>query len=102
MGLRAQLFEELYLPRAQRAGSDRPIVLRSPRYVPSSVAHDTSLKHWIHSTGLIVNVSRGRNDSDIELVKDLVETYIARPSCLILLTVACESKFRGTVAISPV
>lgn len=45
--------------------------------------------------GLIVSVSQGSNDSDIELVRDLVKTYVVRPSCLILLTVTCESKFRG-------
>lgn len=43
--------------------------------------------------GLIVSVSQGSNESDIELVRDLVRTYISRPSCLILLTVTCESKF---------
>ena len=46
-------------------------------------------------TGLIVSVSQGSNDSDIELVRDLVTSYIVRPSCLILLTVTCESKFHG-------
>ena len=47
------------------------------------------------SEGLIVNVSQGGNESDIELVRDLVKSYIVKPSCLILLTVTCESKFRG-------
>ena len=45
--------------------------------------------------GLIVSVGQGSSDSDIELVRDLVKTYISRPSCLILLTVTCESKFSG-------
>ena len=45
------------------------------------------------SEGLIVNVSQDGNDSDIELVRDLVKSYIIKPSCLILLTVTCESKF---------
>ena len=48
--------------------------------------------------GLIVSVSQGSNDSDIELVRDLVKTYIVRPSCLILLTVTCESKFCGVLS----
>jgi hypothetical protein len=49
------------------------------------------------SEGLIVNVSQGGNESDIELVRELVESYIIKPSCLILLTVTCESKFRRAV-----
>ena len=50
--------------------------------------------------GLIASVGQGGNDSDIELVRDLVKTYIVRPSCLILLTVTCESKFRGALSMS--
>jgi GTPase SAR1 family protein len=42
--------------------------------------------------GLIAGVSNGGNTSDIELVKSLVTSYISKPSCLILSTVACESK----------
>jgi hypothetical protein len=36
--------------------------------------------------------SRG-GDNSIDLVRDLVVSYIKKPSCIILLTVACESKF---------
>jgi hypothetical protein len=50
--------------------------------------------------GLIVSVSGGGDSSDIELVRDLVKTYISRSSCLILLTVTCESKFRGMLVVS--
>lgn len=42
--------------------------------------------------GLIASVGQGGNSSDIDLVKDLVTTYIGKQSCLILLTVTCESK----------
>ena len=59
-----------------------------------------SLKRWLFCKGLIVSVGQGSNDSDIELVRDLVKTYIVRPSCLILLTVTCESKSRGTLLTS--
>ncbi|KAH8088967.1 P-loop containing nucleoside triphosphate hydrolase protein [Cristinia sonorae] len=41
--------------------------------------------------GLIVSVGKGGSDGDIELVKSLVTAYISRPSCIILLTVACET-----------
>ncbi len=43
--------------------------------------------------GLIASTGSAGNDSDINLVKSLVESYICKPSCLILLTVACESEF---------
>lgn len=44
------------------------------------------------SLGLIASVGKGGSDGDIELVEGLVKMYIERPSCIILLTVACESK----------
>ena len=41
--------------------------------------------------GLIASVGSSGNESDIDLVKDLAASYISKPSCIILLTVACES-----------
>ncbi|KAK0471726.1 P-loop containing nucleoside triphosphate hydrolase protein, partial [Armillaria novae-zelandiae] len=41
--------------------------------------------------GLIASISSSGNEYDINLVKSLVETYISKPSCLILLTVACKT-----------
>ncbi|KAG5651890.1 hypothetical protein H0H81_007047 [Sphagnurus paluster] len=41
--------------------------------------------------GLIAGVGMTGNIGDIDLVKNLVASYIKRPSCIILLTVACES-----------
>jgi hypothetical protein len=41
---------------------------------------------------LIASVGRGGNTDDIKLVESLVTSYIKKPSCIILLTVACESK----------
>jgi hypothetical protein len=38
-------------------------------------------------TGLIV----GGEPRDAQLVQDLAEEYIGRESCIILLTIACES-----------
>ena len=38
-------------------------------------------------TGLIV----GGEPREAQLVQDLAEEYIARESCIILLTIACES-----------
>jgi hypothetical protein len=42
--------------------------------------------------GIIQSVREGGRESDIEEVKSLVETFIKRPSCLILLVVSCESR----------
>jgi hypothetical protein len=45
-------------------------------------------------TGLIASVSTGRgHTNDVELVESLVTSYIKRPSCIVLLTVACESAY---------
>ncbi|KAG6846291.1 hypothetical protein H0H93_014836, partial [Arthromyces matolae] len=45
--------------------------------------------------GLIAGVGSSGNTSDIDLVKNLVATYIKRPSCIILLAVACETDFQN-------
>jgi hypothetical protein len=41
--------------------------------------------------GLIANTTTGGNKGDIKLIESLVKQYIERPSCIILLTIACES-----------
>ncbi|KAF8553727.1 hypothetical protein OG21DRAFT_1441498 [Imleria badia] len=50
---------------------------------------------FVDLPGLIASVGRGSDDRDIELVKSLVTTYIEKPSCVILLTVACETDFEN-------
>ncbi|GLB38018.1 putative TRAFAC class dynamin-like GTPase superfamily, dynamin Fzo YdjA family protein [Lyophyllum shimeji] len=45
--------------------------------------------------GLIAGVGMAGNASDIDLVKALVSSYIKRPSCIVLLTVACETDFQN-------
>jgi len=47
---------------------------------------------FVDLPGLIASVGSTGKDRDIELVKALVSSYIKKPSCVILLTVACESK----------
>jgi len=44
------------------------------------------------ATGLIAS---GR-DADITMIKNLLESYISKPSCIILSTVACESKLTSS------
>ncbi|THH11229.1 hypothetical protein EW146_g8124 [Bondarzewia mesenterica] len=43
--------------------------------------------------GLIQNVGTQGRSSDISMIKELVESYISRPSCIILLTMNCETDF---------
>ncbi|KIJ53719.1 hypothetical protein M422DRAFT_222407 [Sphaerobolus stellatus SS14] len=43
--------------------------------------------------GLIASVSDGGRDEDVEEVKELVSSYIRKESCIILITIACESDF---------
>ncbi|KAH9474808.1 Interferon-induced GTP-binding protein Mx2 [Psilocybe cubensis] len=45
--------------------------------------------------GLIASVARGGEDSSIALVEKMVVSYIKKPSCIILLTVACETDFEN-------
>lgn len=51
--------------------------------------------NFVDLPGLIANVADDKNVGDIELVKGLVTSYISRPSCLILLTISCESDFEN-------
>ncbi|KAH0828920.1 P-loop containing nucleoside triphosphate hydrolase protein [Lanmaoa asiatica] len=50
---------------------------------------------FVDLPGLIASVGRGGNEHDIDLVKSLVTSYIEKPSCVILLTVACETDFEN-------
>ncbi|KAJ7653846.1 P-loop containing nucleoside triphosphate hydrolase protein [Mycena rosella] len=51
---------------------------------------------FVDLPGLIASVSsRGGNERDIVMVESLVTSYISKPSCVILLTVACETDFEN-------
>ncbi|KAJ6458250.1 P-loop containing nucleoside triphosphate hydrolase protein [Mycena sanguinolenta] len=50
---------------------------------------------FVDLPGLIASVSRGGNERDIAMVENLVTSYISKPSCVILLTVACETDFEN-------
>ncbi|KAI5117954.1 hypothetical protein M0805_004719 [Coniferiporia weirii] len=44
--------------------------------------------------GIIASISKkSGKESDIKMVEDLVESYIKKPNCLILLTTTCEADF---------
>ncbi|TFY83223.1 hypothetical protein EWM64_g785 [Hericium alpestre] len=48
---------------------------------------------FIDLPGLIRNVGSSGNAGDITLIENLVKSYIVKPSCIILLTIACETDF---------
>ncbi|KAG8734605.1 hypothetical protein FRC10_011612 [Ceratobasidium sp. 414] len=52
-------------------------------------------------TGLIANSSDALTENDIELVEDLVTSYMATPTALILLVVACERVLTKPDRIEP-
>ncbi|KAI0048161.1 hypothetical protein FA95DRAFT_1118899 [Auriscalpium vulgare] len=45
--------------------------------------------------GLISAAGEGRSAAEIDLVKNLVTSYIQKPSCIVLCTVACETDFEN-------
>ncbi|KIY53536.1 hypothetical protein FISHEDRAFT_33028 [Fistulina hepatica ATCC 64428] len=45
--------------------------------------------------GIIRTASGTTQTTDIELVENLIRSYIAKPSCVILLTVTCETDFEN-------
>ena len=57
------------------------------------LSFSSCLTSLVNLPGLIVSVSSARvgSSDDISLVRSLVSSYIKKPSCIILLTIACES-----------
>ncbi|KAF8145482.1 P-loop containing nucleoside triphosphate hydrolase protein [Mycena galopus ATCC 62051] len=51
---------------------------------------------FVDLPGLIASVSsKSGNEADIAMVESLVTSYISKPNCIILLTVACETDFEN-------
>lgn len=50
---------------------------------------------FVDLPGLIASVGSAGKAGDIDLVKGLVTSYIEKPSCVILLTVTCETDFEN-------
>ena len=66
----------------------------SKNYVSLEISgKDLADLSFVDLPGLIASVGGGGNEGDIDLVKSLVTCYIEKPSCVILLTVACESRW---------
>lgn len=66
----------------------------SKNYVSLEISgKDLADLSFVDLPGLIASVGGRGHETDIELVKSLVTSYIEKPSCVILLTVACESGY---------
>ncbi|KAH7099991.1 P-loop containing nucleoside triphosphate hydrolase protein [Auriculariales sp. MPI-PUGE-AT-0066] len=50
---------------------------------------------FVDLPGIIASVKDGSDRGDIQLVRSLVTEHIQRPSCIILLTVSCETDFEN-------
>ncbi|KAA1470484.1 P-loop containing nucleoside triphosphate hydrolase protein [Dentipellis sp. KUC8613] len=48
---------------------------------------------FVDLPGIIRNVGSNGDSADIKRIEDLVVSYISKPSCIILLVVACETDF---------
>ncbi|KIK81251.1 hypothetical protein PAXRUDRAFT_832978 [Paxillus rubicundulus Ve08.2h10] len=68
----------------------------SKNYVSLEISgKDLADLSFVDLPGLIASVGRAGDERDIELVKSLVTSYIKKDSCVILLTVACETDFEN-------
>ncbi|KIJ13505.1 hypothetical protein PAXINDRAFT_81017 [Paxillus involutus ATCC 200175] len=68
----------------------------SKNYVSLEISgRDLADLSFVDLPGLIASVGRAGNERDIDLVKSLVTSYIKKDSCVILLTVACETDFEN-------
>ena len=98
----AELFQQLRIFTDQWSRHGRPLILWSAWcvffvflfffFTLSSEACAKNLNFEIK--GLISSVSSSSKggSNDINLIENLVTSYIKKPSCIILLTVACESE----------
>ncbi|KAF9222274.1 hypothetical protein BS17DRAFT_735704, partial [Gyrodon lividus] len=76
--------------------SDANEVSFSRNYVSLEISgRDLADLSFVDLPGLIASVGKAGNERDIELVKSLVTSYIEKPSCVILLTVTCETDFEN-------
>ncbi|KAJ7494128.1 P-loop containing nucleoside triphosphate hydrolase protein [Mycena latifolia] len=76
---------------------DSPETSFSTNYISLQISGpEVANLSFVDLPGLIASVSsRGGNERDIAMVESLVTSYISKPSCVILLTVACETDFEN-------
>ncbi|KAJ1301437.1 hypothetical protein OPQ81_008695 [Rhizoctonia solani] len=90
-GVESSLFLKDPLPR-----SSSTAVAFSENFVSVEISGpDVTDLSFCDLPGIIANVREGSDEADIELVKRLVTSYIRKESCIILLTVTCETDFEN-------
>ncbi|EIW80172.1 hypothetical protein CONPUDRAFT_57692 [Coniophora puteana RWD-64-598 SS2] len=76
-------------------GEDESAVSFSKNTISLEISgEDVADLSFVDLPGLIVSTTNGAS-GDIELVRSLVSSYIKKPSCVILLTVTCETDFNN-------
>ncbi|KAJ7587407.1 P-loop containing nucleoside triphosphate hydrolase protein [Mycena floridula] len=69
-----------------------PELTFTPNYISLQISGpDVADLSFCDLPGLIAS----GNETDIKLIRSLVSSYISKPSCVILLTVACETDFQN-------
>ncbi|KAJ7580963.1 P-loop containing nucleoside triphosphate hydrolase protein [Mycena floridula] len=69
-----------------------PELTFAPKYISLQISGpDVADLSFCDLSGLIAS----GNETDIKLIRSLVASYISKPSCVILLTVACETDFQN-------
>ncbi|KAJ7587575.1 P-loop containing nucleoside triphosphate hydrolase protein [Mycena floridula] len=69
-----------------------PELTFTPNYISLQISGpDVADLSFVDLPGLIAS----GNETDIKLIRSLVASYISKPSCVILLTVACETDFQN-------
>ncbi|KAH9965455.1 P-loop containing nucleoside triphosphate hydrolase protein [Russula dissimulans] len=74
----------------QGADSEHEISFSANRIVLDISGPDVTDLNFIDLPGLFVG---GGQDAEMRLIRDLAISYIKKPSCIILLTVSCETDF---------
>ncbi|KAH7883426.1 P-loop containing nucleoside triphosphate hydrolase protein [Phlebopus sp. FC_14] len=75
---------------------DKNEVSFSRNYVSLEISGpDLADLSFVDLPGFIASVGEGGDERDIDLVRGLAKSYIEKPSCVILLTVACETDFQN-------
>ncbi|EIN06635.1 hypothetical protein PUNSTDRAFT_115166 [Punctularia strigosozonata HHB-11173 SS5] len=90
----------IYLDGADEDADDSQVSFSKNSICLQISGKDLADLSFVDLPGLIVSVRATGSDSDIKLVENLVESYIKSPSCLILLTVTCETDFENQGAYS--
>ena len=91
------LFPELRFRRYFGTKHRRSIVLWLTWFVQTIHVVLFTYPFWLpcFCLGLVASATKHVTERDVELIEHLLVSYIKKPSCVILLTIACECTFRN-------